>query len=199
MPKKSIKQIAVPAEIAFNDLQKLAHMGTKEAVKKIEKYLKTEKDEGKRAYAEMALEECEFFFYNPTNEKEEVEFTLCELINRRERHIDDMLMKIENIEIEIEKLKLEKKVHEKVLAAHKNKQEEWKYNWMEDFVFMEENDAQKIKDELAYEEAWVAEAKKMITTARYKNMPARYFEHFDFDDGKDFDDDGDSCCDCGEV
>lgn len=199
MPKESNKQIAAPAEVAFGDLQKLAHAGTKEAVEKIEKYLKAEKDEGKKAYAEMALEECEFFFYNPTNEKEKVEFTLCELINRRERHIDDMLMKIENIETEIEKLKLEKKVHEKVLAAHKNKQEEWKYNWMEDFVFMEENEAQKIKDEMAYDVAWVAEAKKMITTARYKNIPARYLEHFDFDDGKDFDDDGDSCCDCGEV
>ena len=74
----------------------------------------------------------------------------------------------------------------------------WKYNWMEDFVFMEENDAQKIKDEMAYDAAWVAEAKKMITTVRYKNIPARYLEHFDFDDGKDFDDDDADCCDCCE-
>ena len=205
MSKKTKKEVVVVKELSQSELQKLAHSGTKEAIEKIEKYIKIEKDYDKRAYAEMALEECEMFFYQPKNEKEDEEFTLSELIRRKERYIDDQTMKMCDIKERIEKLMLEKKVHEKVLAKHKNKKEEWKYNWMQDFVSMEENKLQEIEDGLGYDEAWVAEAKKMITTARYKNMPARHLEHFDFNFGEDsFDDEKDDCdcendCDCEDV
>lgn len=197
MPKKSSKSAVPAAEIEFNDLQKLAHAGTKEAIGKLEKIIKAEKDPKKKAYAEMALEECEMFYYEPTNEKEEQEFLLCELIRERERRIADLMMKIEGIELDLEKSELEGKVHKKVMAAHKNKQEDWKYNWMEDFDFAEKNKPQEIKDELEYTEAWIAEAKKMIATPRYKNMPARHLEHFDFNFDDKFREDGEECCGCG--
>lgn len=197
MPKKSNKN-TLAAEVAPNDLQKLAHAGTKEAIEKIEKFIKTVKDPEKKAYAEMALEECEMFYYQPTNEKEEDEFLLLELIRERERRIDDLMMKVEEIKLDLEKSALERKVHEKVLATHKNKREEWKYNWMEDFVFAEKNDLQKIKDEMAYKQTWIEEAKKMITIARYKNMPARYLEHFDFNFDDKFHEDNNECCDCDD-
>ncbi|MFA6159597.1 MAG: hypothetical protein WC678_00715 [Parcubacteria group bacterium] len=205
MSKKTKKEVVVVKELSQGELQKLAHSGTKEAIEKIEKYIKIEKDYDKRAYAEMALEECEMFFYQPKNEKEDEEFTLSELIRRKERYIDDQTMKMCDIKERIEKLMLEKKVHEKVLAKHKNKKEEWKYNWMQDFVSMEENELHKIEEDLGYDEAWVAEAKKMITTARYKNMPARQLGHFNFNFGEDyFDDEKDDCdcennCDCEDV
>ena len=200
MPKKFQKkavQKSVTAVKVLTDgeLQGLAHAGTKEAIGKIEKYMRTEKDVEKRAYAELALEECEFFFYQPTNEKEEEEFELSELIRRREINIDGLKMKIQDIKARIAKLMLEKKVHEKVLASHKNKKKDWEYNWMQDFVIMEENNMQEIKDELAYDEAWVAEAKKMITMERYKTMPARHLEHFDFNSGEDYRENDDKFCD----
>lgn len=194
MPKKLDKNAVVEKEVVPSELQKLAHVGTKEAIEKIEKYIKTEKDGEKRAYAEMALEECEMFYYQPKNKKEDEEFILCELINRKERYIDDQTMKIDDIKSRIEKLMLEKKVHEKVLAKHKNKKEEWKYNWMQDFVIMEENELHKIEEGLEYDEAWVEEAKKMITTERYKNMPARCLGHFDFDE-EDCCEPQEDCCD----
>ena len=146
----------------------------------------------------MALEECEMFYYQPTNEKEEQEFLLCELIREHERRIDDLIMEAEEDSFVIEKSALEGKVHEKVLAAHKNKHEEWKYNWMEDFVFAEKHESQKIKDEIAYKKAWIEEAQKMITTPRYKDMSARYLEHFDFNFDDKFREDGDECCDCDD-
>ncbi|MBU1612997.1 hypothetical protein KKC87_01020 [Patescibacteria group bacterium] len=210
MPKKINKIVAPEKEPAAcsdtecaNELQKLAHAGTKEAVKKIEKYIKAEKDIEKRACAEIALEECEFLFYEPTNEKEEEEFMLCELIRRRERNVVDLIMKIGANKLRLEKLALEKKVHEKVIARCKDKREDWKYNWMMDFVIMEEQDLHKNEDEMAYDEAWIAEGKKMITTVRYKAVPVRHLEHFDFNFDKDFYDGcNDSCgCggDCGEI
>ena len=104
---------------------------------KIEKYLEIEKDSEKRAYGEMALEECEFFLYEPKNEKEEKELMLCEFIKRRERRIDDLTIKIDGVEMRLEKLALEKKVHKKVLESNKSKQEDWQYFWLEDFVGME--------------------------------------------------------------
>ncbi|MFA6048216.1 MAG: hypothetical protein WCV59_04700 [Parcubacteria group bacterium] len=196
MSKKTNKSVVVIKELSESELQKLAHEGTKEAIDKIEKYIKAEPDYEKRSYAEIALGECEMFYYQPRNEKEEEDFLLSELIRRRENHIDDLYMKIENIESNIEKLMLEKKVHEKVLSSHKNKKEEWKYNWMQDFVTMEENKIAEIKDDLAYDEAWVAEAKKIITTTRYRNMPLRHLEHYDFNMDHNYENDTD--CDCDE-
>lgn len=205
MSKKAKREVFVVKELSQGELQKLAHSGTKEAIEKIEKYIKLEKDYEKRSYAQMALEECEMFYYQPKNEKEDEEFMLGELIRRKERKIAEKMMEVDDIEERIEKLMIEKKVHEKVLAKHKNKKEEWKYNWLQAFVTMEENKLQEIKESLEYDEAWVVEAKKMITTARYKNMPARYLEHFDFNFGEDsFDDEEDDCecnddCDCEDV
>ena len=91
MPKKSNKSAVEIKELSQDELQKLAHEGTKEAMEKIEKYIKTEKDFEKGEYAKMALEECEMFYYQPKNEKEEEEFMLCEMIRRREENIDDMM------------------------------------------------------------------------------------------------------------
>lgn len=197
MAKKVNKAVVVTKELTPGELQKLAHAGTKEALAKIEKYIKTEKDQDKREFAEMALEECEFFYYEPKNDKEEEEFLLCELIRRRELDIEDMITEAYTLQTRLERATLEGKVHEKVLAKHKNKKETWQYNWMTDFVTLEQNELQRIEDQIAYDEAWVVEAKKMITTARYKNIPARYMEslQFDFDDEEIFDED-DECFDC---
>ncbi len=188
MAKKIVKSVVLKKELTPSELQKLAHAGTKEAMAKIEKYIKTEKDDAKRDYAEMALEECEFLYYNPANEKEDEEFMLCALIMMREQNLDNLFVREDAIKMRLEKLALEKKVHEKVLAKNKSKQEAWQYNWMQDFVMMEESDLQAVEDEIAYEEAWIAEAKKMVTTKRYKNIPAHYLEHFDFDFDKQWDD-----------
>ena len=182
-------------EFSEDALQKLAHAGTKEAMEKLEKYVEAENDFEKRSYAEMALEECAMFYYQPKNKKEEEDFLLSELIRRRENHVDDIASEIDTIQSRIEKLMLEKKVHAKVLLSHKNKKEEWQYNWIQDLVTMEEHKMTEMESELAYDEAWVIEAKKMITTARYKNMPKRHLEHysFDMDDVHENDDDCDCC------
>jgi len=195
MPKKSNKSAVEIKELSESELQKLAHEGTGEAMEKINKYIESERDFEKKSYAEMALEECEMFYYQPKNEKEEREFMLCKLIRRREENIDDMMMEIEKLELTLEKSALEGKVHENVLAKHKNKKEEWKYNWTPDFVNYEKNELPKIKENIAYDEAWVAEAKKMITTARYKNIPARHLKHYDFNMGDGFENDVDFDCD----
>jgi len=176
------------------ELQKLAHSATKEAIVKIEKYMKSEKDPEKKAMAEMYLEECEFFYYQPTNDKEEQEFMLCVLINDREKKISKLEMEISRIESKLEIFELEQAVHVKVLAKHKNKINDWQYRYMDDCMVFEHNKLKDLKDDLAYEKAWIEAAKKMISVSKYKNcIPDRHLSHFDFG----FRDD--DCCDnkCG--
>lgn len=179
-------------------MQKLAHAGTKEAIAKLEAYLGIEKDVEKKGYAEMSLEECEFFYYQPHNEKEEKEFLLCKLINDREVNLSRMEMKIENIKTRLEKFNIEKEVHEKVLVKNKNKKKEWQYYCMDEFVLPDRNRLEELADTIEYEKAWIKAAKEIIKTQRYKNgIPARHLEHYDFgieDDELAYDERCD-CCD----
>lgn len=197
-PSKNKVQTAAKA-LSEAELQRLAHAGTAEAVARIEKYMNAEQDSEKRAYAQMALEEGEFFYFQPRDDKEEAEFILCKLISLREARIMNLEGVIQRAKSEIEKLLLEKKIHDKVLAANKAKREDWQYRWLGDFVVMEERKLKEAEDDLAYETAWVKEAKKSISTPRYKRMSARHLEHFDFGfDG----DDGDCCeegCGCDDC
>lgn len=191
--KKPNKQLA----LTESDLQKLAHEGTKEAIAKIEAYMKTEKDESKKAYAEMSLEECEFSYYQPKNEKEEDDFLLCVLVSLKQKKIVDMYDEIGAIEAVLDKFSLEQKVHNQVLAKNKSRSEDWKHRYLDDFVTFDKNKLAELKDDIAYEEAWVKEAKKMIVNARYKNgIPERHLSHFDFGFGDESADDG--ACDCGD-
>lgn len=141
------------------ELNKLAHAGTKEAINKIERYIKIEKDVEKKAYAEMALEECEFLYYQPTNGKEEEEFFLCELIHHKQEQIDDMYVQIENLQEEIDRFHLEQKVHARVLA-HNKTENDWQYRYPDDYILGEQNRLTVLKNDLKYAECWIAEAKK---------------------------------------
>ncbi|HAM88648.1 MAG: hypothetical protein US83_C0012G0003 [Candidatus Falkowbacteria bacterium GW2011_GWC2_38_22] len=198
--KKTIKPKTKNLPASEIDLQVLAHEGTKEAINKIEAYLKSEKDPEKKDYAEMALEECELFYYSPANEKEEEEFLLCYIIQEKEDYILELEMKIDRMSAGMDRFALEKKVHEKVLLKHKNKKEDWKYFCLDDYVSMDRQKLEELKESIAYEKAWIAEAKKIITTARYKPcIPKRHLEHFDFDFDEEMDDYDDDCCDCDDC
>lgn len=190
--KKTVaKKGTVIKNLAPGELQKLANAGTKEAIAKIEQYLKIEQDEEKRAYAEMALEECEFIYYQPNSEKEDQEFMLCELIRRRKIDLEDLMMEAGAVQMKMDKLMLEKKVHDKILAKNKDKKEIWKFNYIPDMLMTEQGVLQQLEDAIEYEEAWIAEAKKMISTPRYKNIPDHHLAHFAFEFDEAIDEEAD--------
>jgi len=194
---KSNKAISSDLLITQSELNKLAHEGTKEAIAKIKSYIEVEKDYNKKAYAEMALEECELFYYQPQNEKEERDFTLCRIINEYKAKIDDLETEIDKIKAYLEKFELEQTVHIQVLVENKKKKEDWKYYCSEDFVCGERTRLAEIVDDLEYKKAWIESAKKMIVSKRYiDGIPERHLSHFDFNDL--YDDDGScDCCDDG--
>lgn len=200
MPKKTaLKPKTKKHSSAEINLQALAHAGTKDAINKIEAYMKSEEDPIKKAEAEMALDKCEHSYYSPANQKEEEEFLLCRIIWRKQNYIEGLKSKKGSLEFRLEKFELEKKVHEKVLERHKNRREDWKYNVMDYYANTEREQLAETNENIAYEEAWVAEAKKMITTARYKPcIPKRHLEHFDFDYG-DCGCEDEQCGCCNEI
>lgn len=178
------------------ELDKLVESGTKEAQAAIKQYIKSEKDEEKREMAQRALAACEAQYYEPQNDKEEQEFILCKLISMREREIGELEEEATQSELELDKLALEKKVHEQVMAKHKDKQKAWADRWIEDLRQAELNNLKALEDDLEYETAWVAAAKRMITTPRYKGgIEARHFEHYDFLFDEEVEEDccGDEC------
>lgn len=182
-----------------NDIKALGKMGTKEAIAKIEAYLKKEKDLDKKELAELALEECENIYYEPTTEKEDEEFYLSWLIMDKENEIAGIEDRIDSLEFSLDKFEIEKKVHARVLAKNKEKKEDWKYFCVDESVLWKDSHLAELKEDLAYLRAWVDEAKKMITTKRYKSgIPMHHLEKFDFSDYEENCCSGDCCSDdCG--
>ena len=198
--KATVKKTAVSKVPSLADFQELAHAGTKEALEQLERYLQTGTDPELLAYAELAFEECQFFLYQPGNAKEEEDLILRSLIERRERDIIDLTIEADEIRLRVENLTVEKKVHDKVLSGHAGKKKAWAPFWMGEFLEMSKEELREITDEIEYDEAWIAEAWKMVKTEKYRTMPASFLRYFDLDDETSDDDydefDCDDDCDC---
>jgi hypothetical protein len=196
MPNKKVTKKKTNI-VSAEEIQALAQVGSKDAIAKIEAFLKKEKDEDNLFLAEMALEECENIYYAPNNEKEEQEFFLSWLIMKKEERIEEIEERIESLTYALEKFALEQKVHARVLSKHKEKKEDWKYFCMEEVMMPEKNELEELSEDLEYLHAWVEEARKMITTKRYKTgIPTRHLAHFDYEDPLE---EGECVCDyCGE-
>lgn len=197
MPNKKIVKKKTNI-VSVDEVQGLAHVGTKEAIAKIQAFLENEKDEENLFIGELALEECENFYYAPNNEKEEQEFFLSWLIMKKENRIHEIEDEVERIKFSLEKFELELKVHKKVLAANKDKKDGWQYFCGEEMVLGEKSRLEELNDDADYLRAWVSEARKLITTKRYKDgIPTRNLGHYDYEDMDEADDyDCDCGCDC---
>lgn len=196
MPKKQLpknkpakKNIAGLATKDIIMLNTWAHEGSKEAVEKLEKFIAETDDKELRAWAEMALDEAEYFYYGPDSEKEEQEFLLARMIQDKEDKLWEKAWKVDAAKLELQELDMDRKVHAKIIKnlKDKNKQADWQYNFSEDYYQLVKNRLNELEDEIAYEAAWLDEAQKLITLEKYKNIPADIFKHLHLDgDGCSF-------------
>lgn len=62
---------------------------------------------------------------------------------------------------------------------------------MDEVVSWERNRLNEIEEDILYESAWLIEARSMIVTKKYKDIPDEVFEHISFtgDDGVFYHDD----------
>jgi len=209
MSKKKSKSKKTKKVVAVNNdkkgqqsiiawLTSLAHEGTEEAIKKIEEFLKTEKDKNLIGFAKCALDEAQFFCYSPNNELEEEDFELAKMIFQKEDRIFDLEMKLGKLQEELMKEVIEKKVWEKVMKNnHKGKTKDWEYYYSPDFYCSEHNRLAEIQDSINYDSAWVEEARKLIKNKKFINIPKDFFNHIhsDYDGVNIWDDDGCGCND----
>jgi|GEM_PF-3219334 len=137
--------------------------------------------------------------YEPANEGDEKDLLLAKLIKERE---DGVLSRLENqiggMEFELKKLDLRGEVFKKLLQnSSKANQEEWKYNFSEDYYSDIRHRLAEIKGDIAYEKAWIEQAKKMIKNKKYLNLPSDFFasHHYDYEDVDSCGPAGDPCRD----
>lgn len=170
-----------------------AHEASDESRCKLQEFIDDEKQSDEmRRMAEIAQGEAEFMRYQPTNENEEQEYNLCELINKHENRLDDLFLKQEETMHWLMQMELDKKIHEQVMLqpmADDAQKHNWDTNVSETAMAMEQNDLDKLQLEIGYEEAWLEEAKKLITSKKYQNLPPGYFD-------KEIDEMDDDECEC---
>jgi len=182
------------------ELQALAHAGTDEALRTLEAYLDREEDMSRRMLLDMALSECSFFRYQPENEQEDEDLLLRLVIRDRERQNDETVARIEKLQDDLERYAVEKKVTERLAKKGVGGDEKgrWELAAIADMMTMTEHDIAEAEASLAYDEAWIDEARAMIRTEKYRDMPDRALGFFDEqEEDDDGEDDDDERCDCG--
>ena len=190
---KMTKKPKGSADITLEELQKLAHLGTKEALEKLQSLSKQELPEEMRAYVHMALEECEFFYYEPTNESEEHDMNLALMIREREKAIERLETKLEAKKEKEALYDIDTAIHTQVLKKNPKKEKDWEY-FAPILLNGDAMDREIDIELLLYQKEWIQEAKKHIKHEKYKNMSANYLDSWDLPD----DDDECMCPDCIE-
>jgi len=158
----------------------LAHEGTAESVKQLEKYIKNESDESKRIFAQIALDEAKWWYFCPEGDEEKRDELLCELIVDIDDDLLDLSMKKEEQERQIKEDELKGEVHKKLMKkSPKDVGEDWDtFGMSEDYLMILRHDLDQIAQKIAYKKAWIDQAKNMITSEKYKNKdidPIAYY------------------------
>ncbi len=164
-----------------------AHEGSEASLKKLSDFILKEKDKDLREFAQLAYDEAEYLYYSPRNEKEEQEFLLAKMAQERDTRLWELLVKADAAKLELQRLEADRRVHRKLMLDFKKQKkktsvtEEWQYRFSEDYCQTVRHRLQELEDDIAYESAWLAVAKGMITTKRFLKIPAEFWEHVHWD------------------
>lgn len=207
--KKSVKKTAKPIakKIKKNsseaEIMALTHAGTKESVAKLKTMIEKESDSEKKGFLELALEESEMFYFEPTNEQEERDFNLAKLIYDQQKNWLRQDVERSALLCRVDFLRLKLEVREKILkdaSAAEKEMAQVQRDVAHEILIMEEDRLAKAEDQESAADAFIKAAEKMIKNEKYKKLPYDFFDHYHFDDEEldGFFDDED-CCDCGEC
>lgn len=174
-------------EIA-NKLGNLMHEGTATAIKKIKKTIAAEKDPNQKDYARTALEECQCLYYSPNSPKEEKEFDLLKLIQKKEEELIDLEIKLNGFAYKDRNLDLEAEITRKLMKKVQDKYK--KLQWENELQGISgvrswcQTRQMGLKEQADLLELWVTEARKNITVKKYKNIPFSVLRgiHHDYED-----------------
>lgn len=197
------KQLTKPKTFSTENIEtqlvEWAHQGSKESLEKIENFIATEKDENLLAYAKIARDECAYFYYDFYSDEEEKELLLCKLIVQEQDRLFEKEIKLQEIDFELEKLELEKKVHRKIMNSKKysKNKEDWQYNFSDAYMQNVAWRLDQLKNEIEYLKVWIEEAKKSLKIEKYKTIPEEVLRHihFDYENANIWNDEDKNCFD----
>lgn len=180
---KENKEVFISSNDIHAQLMQWAHAGTKEALENLDKFIQEEKDENLRSYAEIARDEAEYFYYAPDTKQEEKDFLLARMIWRRQEYVWELEGKADSARLKLTELNIKRQVHQKLMQnlKDKTKKEEWQYNFSEDYYTMIKGRLEEFENEIAYDTAWLEQARKMVKTKKYQAPRVHIFDHIHFD------------------
>ncbi len=164
-----------------------AHEGTVESIEKIRAVMLDTQDDEVIMFAQLAYDEALFNVFSPKTDEDERDFLFGRMIHRSEAKMLDLAIDRERFERLIAEDDINKAVHEKILkSAKKKEREEWKFHWSKDHSVYQRIRLAEVLEDLAYTKAWLEEAKKLFTSAKYKGAPDQIYESIRLDsDGGD--------------
>jgi hypothetical protein len=179
---RQYKQKVVGLTDVIAQLNQWAEAGTKDALEDLNKFIQNEKNAALRDYAEFVRGEAEYSYYSPQNEQEEKDFLLARLVWRRQEKLWEVEGKADAARLELKELNADRQTHQKLLKnlKDKNKKKEWQYNFSEDYFVMIKQRLEEMEEEIAYETAWLEQARKMVKIKKYQAPPVHIFKHIHF-------------------
>lgn len=201
--KKKDGQKRVADAVTREQLLALAHEGTAESLRRLDEFMGSIEDQELQDWAMLAYHEANLLYYTPQNDEEERELLIAKLIFEHEERLIDLLEDIDHLRLSVKKQEIESEVESRLGVTQKKSQEEKEADeWAEGYLLEEDKRAlEETEEQIRHEEAWIDEARKMITVERYKTVPPIFWEFFHFDGEETGEEDGvwddDDCC-CGE-
>jgi len=175
MTKK--KKAIVPPKALEEKVKKIIKAGTQESLWALEKLAREAKSPEEENYVELMLQEAQFQFYAPTNKQETDDLRFAKLIMERDEHYWRVSAKLDAAESKLQNMMLDKKVYLRVMGNEDGKKNKnWEYKYCQDMETMVQNRANELRDELDYEANWAMEAKMMLKTEKYLELPFDFFE-----------------------
>lgn len=170
------------------------HEGTMESIEKFKNFIKNEKNKDLRGFAEIALEETSYYYYEPKNDIEEEDFILLKMIEEKKNELFDIGVQIEQEQFRIKKQELDNKICKEL-----SKNKKWEDKYCEYVLSWASERAEKLKEEVDFNYAWIATAQKMIKTKRYHTIPSEIIHstHLDCETADEIYADKDECKCCG--
>jgi hypothetical protein len=163
-----------------------AHQGTWESLCKINDFIDKNKDKELKGFAETARDEASFFYYSPNSESEETDFLIAKMIQKREKYCDNLMRRIEAGKLEIDRLKIDKKITQKLFKTKKIN-DECVYKYCEDYAGLVAGRLEEFKEELEYENNWIEVAQTLIKNKKYLDIPYDVLDSFHLDGEDDSD------------
>ncbi len=156
----------------------LAHLPTKEAQELLDKFRQSERA-SEVGWLECAVDEGQFLYLSPTSEQESRDFLALKVMQELEDRTIELQVEYDELKLGIDKLNIrEEATLELIKQGEIDADEAIGFDTVR---MIDENNMQKLADEITVNEKTIKQIRKSIKTERYKNVDTMQMQHIHFD------------------